>query len=1161
MTPADPTFDVLGGLPTGRVAIEASAGTGKTHTLAALATRYLAERPMTAPELLIVTFTRAATAELRSRVREQLVRSVAVLRGEPVEGGPDALSALLADVDDGERRIRLARLEAAVSDFDSAVISTMHGFAAQLRSTLGLSAAVDPDARLSAEVSAVVRQACADTLASASVAAIPVDDLPTLDQLVKATETVVGAADMDLQPVPGTPGATSPQICLYELVTASLANLRERRVAAGTMGFDDVLSQLRDALLQPSAAPVLDALRGRFTVILIDEFQDTDSVQWEIFSNLYDDDDPRGALVLVGDPKQAIYRFRGADIDVYLGAVDPSTGIQRYTLGTNWRSDGRAVRAQRHLFEGATFGDPAIGWVEVGAAPVNEARRMTTERGEPFPGLEVRVPRGSALPRTSRGPDAGKTARIIERDMVAHIRGLLDGAWIPTSKDDDTPTRLRPSHVAVLVSSGNQARSAQAALWRQGVPAVIAGGGSVLSSWAADQMRILLFAMEKPSDLRRVRSFALSWFASWPADRVASATDDELVELQEQLAGWSTRLADHPVAEVLSQVWSSTGVVEHLLGAYGGDRHVTDLDHLAEFLYANAPHGMSGVAGLQALLDTPPESSGDLDLDGDVVARRIESEVQAVQIMTVWKAKGLEFPVVCLPGLWRPGMAPDSVVFTDPATGHRTLDLARGTSWPDKQAAAARKAASAKDHAGERLRLLYVALTRARHHTAVWWSDSTQGKKNPLSRFLFARDPGTGTLDHSLFTADEVVLPDRDLVAEALDPWQARSGGAIAVNVLRDLPVPGSPWTDDVERPSDAELMVEPFVRSLPRDVHRWSFSSITLRASESAADPYDDSGSDAGSSDEDAGGEVDAPGPPPDGTASPAGGPVSEGSLARLQAGTTFGTFVHGVLERVAFDADPLEPALRTAIDEQRARSGLDLSAVAPTGTDAVDLLVDGLAAAVRSPLGPLFGGRTLAGLPRTHRLDELAFDLRIGDGGRHPTGRDIGRMVAHHLPAGHVLAGWAADLASGSIDVSLAGYLTGSIDLVARVAGDDPVGGFVVADYKTNQLRPWGAAAGADDYGVHRMAEAMAEHHYPLQALLYAVALHRYLRWKLPDDPGATRVAGAAYLFVRGMSGPGVAIEDGHPHGVFTLALPPGLVTGLSDLLAGADPDREAA
>ena len=1164
MTQLEETFDVLGPLPTGRVAIEASAGTGKTHTLAALATRYLAERQVSASELLVVTFTRAATAELRSRIRDQLVRSAAVLRGETVEGAADPLSLLLRAVPAEEREARRKRLETAVSDFDAAVISTMHGFAAQVRSSLGLSAAVDPDARLTSQVSEAVRTACADALATASVTGVPVGELPTLDQLVQATEVVVGAPDMVLQPVPGTVGATAGEIRLYELVTASLANLRDRRVGSGTLGFDDVLVQLRDALRRPSSTGVLAALRSRFSVILIDEFQDTDSVQWEIFSTLFARDDAGGALVLVGDPKQAIYRFRGADIGVYLGAVAESTGIRRFTLGTNWRSDGSAMRAQHLLFDGATFGDAAIGYVEVGAAAANEGLGMTTAGGgEPFPSLEVRVPVGSQLPRTTKGPSVPKTARILERDMVAHIRDLLDRAWIPSGKDDATPTRLRPSHIAVLVTSSAQARSAQAALRRQGVPAVIAGSGSVLESWAADQLRILLHAMERPSDLGRVRAYALSWFESWPADRVATASDDALVELQERLAAWSTRLADHPVAEVLSQIWASTGVVERLLGTSGGDRDVTDLDHLAEFLYANAPHGMSGVAGLEALLDTPPESSNDLEVDGDVVARRIESEAQAVQIMTIWKAKGLEFPVVCLPGLWRSGRGPGSVVFTDPATGQRTLDLARGASWPDKRTAAARKARSDAEHAGERLRLLYVALTRARHHTAVWWATDASAKKNPLSRFLFARDPDSGKLDPGLFAAAQVPLPDEDRVAEALVPLQRASGGTIAVRTLADRPVPATPWTDTVAPPSTEELRVARFDRRLRRDIRRWSFSSITLQATEVVADPYDDSMADAGASDEDARGESDGPGVPgrqeiPAGSATAvptdrrAG---AEGPLGRMQAGTAFGTFVHGVLERVDFHADSLEDALGAAVDGEQARTGFDLPGAAESGTDARRQLVDGLVDVLRTPLGPLFRGGSLIDLPRRRRLDELAFDLRLGEAGSHATGRAIGRMVADHLAAGHPLAGWAADLAAGSIDVGLAGYLTGSIDLVARVDGDgdDPGGRFVVVDYKTNQLRPRGAAPGPDDYGTPRLAGAMVEHHYPLQALLYAVALHRYLRWKLPHDGLPSRVAGAAYLFVRGMTGPGVTVEDGHPHGVFTWVLPPALVSDLSDLLAG--------
>ena len=185
--------------------------------------------------------------------------------------------------------------------------------------------------------------------------------------------------------------------------------------------------------------------------------------------------------------------------------------------------------------------------------------------------------------------------------------------------------------------------------------------------------------------------------------------------------------------------------------------------------------------------------------------------------------------------------------------------------------------------------------------------------------------------------------------------------------------------------------------------------------------------------------------------------------------------------------------------------------------------------------------------------RLDELGFEMRVGDGGRHPSVRDVGRLIVDHLAPGHPLRQWAEGLAGGTINVELAGYLTGSIDLVARLRESGHPDRFVVADYKTNRLTRPGVVARVDAYGPGRLVEAMAEHHYPLQALLYAVALHRYLRWRAPLAGGDTRVTGAAYLFVRGMTGPGVQVTRGMPHGVFTWEFPPNLVVRLSDLLAG--------
>ncbi len=205
-------------------------------------------------------------------------------------------------------------------------------------------------------------------------------------------------------------------------------------------------------------------------------------------------------------------------------------------------------------------------------------------------GLDIRVAVGPWLPRTKKLPSTPMTARIIYRDLVAHIRCLLDGASIPA--DEGGSRRLRPSDIAVLVTSGAHARATQNALRRQGVPAVVAGAGSVLSSWAADQIRLLLSAMERPSDLGRVRAYALSWFesvAGRPRGRRPRTRTSPL--LQERLSNWTARLGSRPVAEVLAAIWDETGVVARLLGRFDGDRNVTDLDHLAELMHDSAAPG------------------------------------------------------------------------------------------------------------------------------------------------------------------------------------------------------------------------------------------------------------------------------------------------------------------------------------------------------------------------------------------------------------------------------------------------------------------------------------------------------------------------------------------------------------------------------------------
>ena len=1185
-TATDTPFLPFGPLPSGRVAIEASAGTGKTFTLAALATRFLAEQDISPADLLIVTFTRAATAELRSRIRDQMVEAARALATDDL-GSSELIRHLAA----GDRVRSQRRLEQAVADFDAASISTIHGFATQVRKTLELSSAIDPDAKLLASSEDLIIGACADALAAASVRPFDSADFPSMDVLVQATKKKVACPDLILVPDGTDPDVDAKHILARELVEDALERLAARRLSEGTMGFDDMLIQLRDALSSSDSSAVVAALRSRYKLVLIDEFQDTDRVQWEIFSSLFGRADSGSTLVLVGDPKQAIYRFRGADIAVYLDAIRGESVQGRFTLNTNWRADGACLHALRHFLDGTSYGDPAIGYVDVVPAAINNDRRMLDGSGASRSGLDLRIAPKSTLPEKSDGKiDSDEVDRMVERDLAAHIRDLLEQTTIPASKDSTERRDLAPSDIAVLVTSWSQGYNIQSALWRQGIPAVVAGSGSVLKSDAAGQLRHLLDAMERPGDLRRVRTYALSWFEGWSVEAVASADDKALADLQGRLERWSNRLTDHPVAEVLAQIWRDTGVVARALGLADGDRNVTDLDHVAEILHGCAPQGRSGVAGLVATIDEPPEGEGDAESDADLTARRIESEARTVLITTVWRAKGLEFPVVCVPMLWHGVKSRSALVFTDPVTGERKLDVTRSGEWPDKKSLKKRKDIATREESAERLRMLYVALTRARHHTALWWAGNAFST-NALTRLLFARTAEgvviTEDLDPSGTKASKCKAP-ADPIA-ALAPLVAASNGAIVVTPVANRPNPPDQWVARSDGRRVPALEVAPFTRELDRSVSRWSFSSITQHASKDLADPFDPTGSDRGAADEsepNAGVEIEltdseepvdgtVDGTPVDGTVdgmvdgtpvdgtidAPVDGTPVYAPLGVLKAGTAFGTFVHGVLEEVDFEASPLEGAIAESVAKQARRTGLDLETLAPAGLNGPQLLVDGLCAAIHTPLGPLFAGASLAQLQRADRLDELGFDMRIGTEGTHATVRDIGRLVVDHLPDGHLLGPWADALAGGSIYVELSGFLTGSIDLVARVHHDDAPDTFVVADYKTNRLTKRGSTQVTADYRPERMAEGMVEHHYPLQALLYAAALHRYLRWKLPNSTGPTLVSGAAYLFVRGMTGPEVAMTgDGLPNGVFTWELPPGLVVEMSNLLDGR-PSRKAA
>ena len=401
------TFELAGPLPHGRLAIEASAGTGKTFTLSTLAARYVAEDGVPISELLVVTFTRAAAAELKDRVRARLVEFA-----DALESATEPDDVLLAQIWSEDRQIRLERVRTAITEFDAATITTIHGFAQQVIGTLGSTVLTDPDAVLVDDTEAIGRQVATDLLVAEAVhEAHPEEEIPSLAVLRHSSQLALDNADSALLPSPD-PDESNPRAArLRVLVDEISVEVDRRRRAAGTLSFDDLLSRLRDALHDELAGlGAREALRQRYRIALIDEFQDTDPVQWAIFDTVFGhadtaagdtaegDDVTATTLVLVGDPKQAIYAFRGANVHTYIQAAHaPDTRLTG--LGVNWRSDPAVLRATQTLLSGVTFGSDDIQFQPVAAPRRPRRPHVHHHRRHPHSGA-LRAPHH----RSQRGP-------------------------------------------------------------------------------------------------------------------------------------------------------------------------------------------------------------------------------------------------------------------------------------------------------------------------------------------------------------------------------------------------------------------------------------------------------------------------------------------------------------------------------------------------------------------------------------------------------------------------------------------------------------------------------------------------------------------------------------------------------------------------------------
>ncbi len=1062
-----------GPLPTGTSVLEASAGTGKTWTIAGLVARYVAEGHATIDQLLVVTFGRAATSELRTRVRERLLSVHDGL------GGPSQ-DPVITLLNGGDVELHRRRLATALASFDSATVATTHGFCEQVLRSLGTLSDLDPGTQLVENLDDLISEVVDDLYLRFSGHAAQV--LPfDRDQAMTIAKRAVYDPDAVLHPLSATRDSQGDLRVRFCTKVREEVEVRKRRLRV--LGYDDQLGRVRAALCDPvTGQAACDRLRARFSVVLVDEFQDTDPVQWDVLHTAFHG---HCTLVVIGDPKQAIYAFRGADVNAYLDAR--KVADVRESLDTNWRSDPAVLDGLKVLLRGAALGHPEIvvgdvqpGHTQVAVTPAGAAVRLRV------------VPRSGLPGNPRKDPLVGPARTFVARDVASEVVQLLKAGLSYTPRFSTQARPLTARDIAVLVRTGTQAQLVRDALLALDIPCVLSGTSSVFGTAAARDWVVFLEALEQPHNRGRVRRLALT---SLIGRRAAELDGDAGVKLADDLAqrlrAWVDVLAERGVAGLFAVLAEQTQLSDRLLRLADGERLLTDLRHVAEIVHAQGIEAQLGLAGLVTWLRERVADTGDQDQER---SRRLDTERAAVQVVTVHTSKGLEFPVVLVPFGWDEsgGGTQERQPRGHDADGRRTLFVG-GKADPGYDTACA---GEDTESAGEELRLLYVAMTRAISRLVLWWSPSGKTKGSPLHRLLFCSDPSD--------IPEDVGVPDE---ATTLSHLTALAGTAVSVEPAGTVLLTPLPF----EAPDVADLELARFARSVDLTWRRTSYTGLTRDAHDTG--PAVSSEPDVEAKDDEP--SVVASGGDASGVPSP---------MADQPGGAAFGTVVHAVLE----EADLAAPVL---VDEL-VRAGASAE------------LAEALVPAVSTPLG--LGGLSLKDIPKSEQLRELEFEMPLA-GGDEPVSEvrlgDVSGLLRQYLPEGDPVRAYADVLEAATMSSTLLrGYLGGSIDVVLRVDGR-----FSVVDHKTNRLAPRDVPLTSWHYRKEALDHAMLEAHYPLQALLYCVALHRYLRWRVPDYDADQHLGPVLYLFLRGMVGPG------SDTGVWSWQPPPGLVPALSGLLAG--------
>ena len=1146
--------------------VEAAAGTGKTWTITALYLRLLLERDLPVARILVVTYTRAATGELRQRLRDALVAALEAFDC-PTACTDPMIAPLLAAGYDEQAAVR--KLRRAVADFDQAAVFTIHAFCERVLSDSAFQSGMALDTELVPDDEPLLAEVTDDLWRKAIYPASPCwvnwlssrEKLRSADDLRERLSPLVGkpfigiTTPADAEDLAGRENALTAAFCdaaecwaahrdevnvlltdpesglhrnryrlksmpawirefdaifsqpfadigrldtfqgvrkltrttlsepgavkkgasaphhvffdcldtlvsrldaydqaarprfinwLHEMRLRADAGQRELKAERGVQAYDDLLLNLNAALSSDAAGALLKRLRADYPAALLDEFQDTDPVQYQIFSTLYGDG--KQPVFMVGDPKQAIYSFRGADIHAYLAARQSAT--ERYTLDTNHRATADLVSAVNTLFSlcgrANSFVYDAIPFAD--AVSAGSAAALNDSHCDASMVVWTIERRDSDRPVTKGVARAQGSAAV-----ASEIRRLYDaGATLGGQQ-------LRPQDIAVLVRNHVEGMTVQHALGASGIPSVRQGHESVFDTFEAMELERILQAVAQP---RRE-----------PLLRGALVTDlmgldvSQLLALEANSSGWDVWLARfhhwherwrrNGFMRMFRELMSECEVLPRVAGLADGERRLTNLLHLAECVAA----GASRHTDIPAVLNWFSTMRQDPSRAEESTLMRLESDDNRVRIVTMHASKGLQYPVVFVPFAWEGTLKAQqaSSVFFHDASDNDSL-------WVDfgSEEFKTHQARAEDEELAENLRLLYVALTRAQSRCYLAYGAVNGAATSALS-WLLHRPAQKETADATglagRLASHFKTLSDDDL-DDTLKALAKASDGVIDIQRLPESV--GAARKADQAKPE--RLKARQPSRQINRSWQMGSFSSLST-GHDSTLPDYD--------------GQVQ-PGP-------------SEGerNFFSFPRGARAGTCLHRIFELIDFRDESAvghDDTVRQVLGEY----GFD--------DHWRPVITHMLRQVLSVPLDDR--GLQLGTLTRQDRVDEMAFCYPVNelDGLRW---RDA---LSRHATGLHPAV--AAALDSDGFD-ALTGFMRGFIDLVFVHDGK-----FFLADYKSNYLGP-----DFSDYGSKALETAMHHSAYTLQYLIYSVALHRWLGTRLSGYRYEQHFGGVYYFFLRGM------------------------------------------